>query len=79
MKGKTVRATQYPVLTEYVEIPRNIVALNKDVTLTADVMFIDGHRFLVTASQNIKFTTSEYVNTSGKAGAQIPHLPLGDD
>jgi hypothetical protein len=20
-----------------------------------------------------------YVNTSGKAGAQIPHLPLGDD
>jgi hypothetical protein len=21
----------------------------------------------------------EFVNTSGKAGAQIPHLPLGDD
>jgi hypothetical protein len=23
--------------------------------------------------------TSDNVNTSGKAGAQIPHLPLGDD
>jgi hypothetical protein len=26
-----------------------------------------------------KVTPDDVVNTSGKAGAQIPHLPLGDD
>jgi hypothetical protein len=59
MKGKTVRATQDPVLMEYVEIPKDIVALNRDVTLTADVMFVDGLGFLVTTSRNIKFTMNE--------------------
>jgi hypothetical protein len=67
MKGKTVRATQDPVLTEYVERPKDIVALNRDVTLTEDVMFVDGLGFLVTASRNIKFTTNEYVPKRSKA------------
>jgi hypothetical protein len=31
MKGKTVRSNQDPVLTEYVEVPKDVVALNKDV------------------------------------------------
>jgi hypothetical protein len=42
LKGKTVRATQDPVLTENVQIPREIVDLNKNVTITADVMFVGG-------------------------------------
>jgi hypothetical protein len=29
MKGKTVRATQDPVMTKYVAIPKDIVALNR--------------------------------------------------
>jgi hypothetical protein len=66
MKGKTVRATQDPVLAEYVEIPKDIVALNRDVTLTADVFLVDGLGFLVTASRNIKFTTNEYVPKRSK-------------
>jgi hypothetical protein len=28
---------------------------------------------------NVDVEVVEFVNTSGKAGAQIPHLPLGDD
>jgi hypothetical protein len=60
MKGKPVRSTQDPVLTEYVEIPKDMVALNRDVTLTAYVMFVDGLGFLVMASRNIKFTTNVY-------------------
>jgi hypothetical protein len=67
MKGKTVRSTQDPVLTEYVEIPKDMVALNKDVTLTADVMFVDGLGFLVTASRSIKSTTKDYVPKRSKA------------
>jgi hypothetical protein len=27
----------------------------------------------------IEDVMASFVNTSGKAGAQIPHLPLGDD
>jgi hypothetical protein len=49
------------VVTDYVETPKAILDLNKDVTLTADVMFVDGIPFLVTTSRKIKFTTSEYV------------------
>jgi hypothetical protein len=45
LKGKTVRATQDPILTEYVQIPKEIVDLNKDVTLTADAMFVGGAGF----------------------------------
>jgi hypothetical protein len=67
MKGKTLRATQDPVLTEYVEIPKDTVVLNKDVMLMADVMFVDGLGFLVTASRDIKFTTNEYVLKKSKA------------
>jgi hypothetical protein len=67
LKGKTIRNTQEPVLTEYVEIPKEILDLNKDVTLTADVMFVDGLGFLNTASRKIKFATSKYVPKSNKA------------
>jgi hypothetical protein len=67
MKGETVRVTQYPVLMEYAEIPEDIVALNKDVTLTADVILVDGLGFLVTASRDMKFTTDEYVPNRSKA------------
>jgi hypothetical protein len=49
------------VVTDYIEIPKAILDLNRDVTLTADVMFVDGIPFLMTNSRNIKFNTSEYV------------------
>jgi hypothetical protein len=67
LKGKTIRNTQEPVLKEYVKIPKDILDLNKDVTLTADVMFVDGLGFLTTTSRKIKFTTSEYVQKQIKA------------
>jgi hypothetical protein len=49
------------VVNDYVEIPKAILDLNKDVTLTADVMFVDNIPFLLTNSRKIKFTPSEYV------------------
>jgi hypothetical protein len=71
LKGKTVRATQYPVLTEYVQIPKEIVELNKDVTLTADVMFMGGLGFMILSSRGIKFATTEYVAKRSKANLVI--------
>jgi S-adenosylmethionine hydrolase len=67
IKGKTVRVTQEPVLTSYVKVPLETLNLNKEITITADVMFVDGFGFMVTRSREVKFTTSEYVPTRSKA------------
>jgi hypothetical protein len=59
LKGKTVCVTQEPVLEEYVEVPKKIFELNKEVTITTDIMFIDGLGFMITASRKIKYTTAD--------------------
>jgi hypothetical protein len=66
MKGKTVRFTQETVLTECVEVPKEILDLNKDFTITVGVVFVDGLGFMITSSQKIKFTTTEYVAERSK-------------
>jgi hypothetical protein len=60
-RGETVRNTQDPVMADYVEIPKDILDLNKDVTMVVDVMFMNGLPFITTISRKIKFTTIEYV------------------
>uniref|UniRef100_A0A7S4MQV7 Uncharacterized protein n=1 Tax=Odontella aurita TaxID=265563 RepID=A0A7S4MQV7_9STRA len=61
LKGKTVRKSLNPFVTKYVEIPKAILELNKSVTLTEDVMFVNGLIFFVSTSRRIKFTTIEYI------------------
>jgi hypothetical protein len=61
VQGKTVRWTPAPVVTDYVEVPRSLVELNKTVMLAADVFFVDGTAFLITMSRRIKFMTAEHV------------------
>ena len=51
VKGKTVRKKPGAVRPEYVKIPREVFERIKDVTLTADVMFVNGLPFLVTSSR----------------------------
>jgi hypothetical protein len=67
IKGKTVRVAQEPVLTSYVKVPQEILDLNKEITITADVMFVDGLGFMVTSLRGVNFTTPEYVLTRSKA------------
>jgi hypothetical protein len=61
LKGKTVRITPPPVATDYVQIPNEIMSLNRNVTLAIDIMFVNGLPFLVSISRKIKFTTVEYL------------------
>jgi hypothetical protein len=61
LRGKTVRNTPDAMMADYVEIPKEILDLNKAVTIAADVMFMNGLPFVVTISQKIKFATTEYV------------------
>jgi hypothetical protein len=55
LRGDTVHNTQDPVMADYVEIPKDILDLNKDVTMAADIMFVNGLPFVTT--RKIKFTT----------------------
>jgi hypothetical protein len=66
LKGKTTRTTPKPVLIDYVNIPKEIIDINKEVTFAADVMFVDGLPFLASTSHKIKFTNTEYVSRRTK-------------
>jgi hypothetical protein len=61
LKGKIIRQTPAGVMTEYVEIPKEIISLNKNITLAVDIMFVCGLPFMVSISRKIKFTTAEYL------------------
>jgi hypothetical protein len=61
LRGKTVRNTPEAVVADYVEIPKEILDMNKAVTIAADVMFVNGLPFVVIISRKIKFTRTEYV------------------
>jgi hypothetical protein len=74
LKGKTTRRTPQPVLTDYVQIPKEILELTKDVILAVDVMFVDGILFVVSLSRKIKFTTSEYVPRRSKSLKKIINI-----
>jgi hypothetical protein len=60
-RGKTVRNTQDPVMADYVEIPKEILDLNKEVTMAADMMFVNELPFVTTISRKINFATIEYM------------------
>ena len=48
VRGRTVRTKPERVETDSVEIPRDFYVLNQFITLTADVMFVNGIAFLTT-------------------------------
>ena len=66
LRGKTTRKSSDPVVTDYVEIPHRILDLNKEVTLEAYVMFLNGIGLFVRTSYKIKFTTLDYLPSCTK-------------
>ena len=61
IKGKTVRKKPEKVRPCYVTIPRDLFERLRIVTLTADVMFVNGIPFLITQSRAIKLVTVEFL------------------
>jgi hypothetical protein len=49
LRGKTLCNTQDTVIADYVEIPNEILDLNKEVTMAADVMFVNGLPFVTSS------------------------------
>jgi len=60
IRSKTVRLKPARVVTDLVDIPRGFFTLHNKVTLVADVMFVNGIAFLVSASRNINLITIEH-------------------
>ena len=61
VRGKTVRRRPGAVWPEYESIPHDLYECIINVTLTADVMFVNGLPFLVTLSQDIKLASVEFL------------------
>ncbi len=60
VRERMVRRPPESVTTNHVQIPRVILERHQVVTLTVDVMFVNGVPFLVSASHGLNLITAEY-------------------
>ena len=68
LKGKTTRRKPSPVVSDYIEIPPELIQAQQDVVLCMDTMYINGMSFLTTISRHIMYRTTEWVpNKTAKA------------
>ena len=70
IRGKTIQRKPTRVITDYVDIPKEIIDVNQRVTLAADIMFVNSVPFLVSVSRNINLITIEHApqRTASKLG-----------
>ena len=61
IRGKTVRQKPSRVRPTYVQIPLQLYEKLRDVTLTADVMFVNSLPFFITVSRRIKLITVQFL------------------
>lgn len=61
LKGTSVRGKPIRAEPNYVRIPRELILMNKYVTLVADVMFVCGLPFLISLSRRLRFVTLEFM------------------
>ncbi len=61
LRGSTTRTKPTRVTPTVVSVPRDFYKLHRFVTLSADVMFVNGLPFLTTVSENIEFLTAEFL------------------
>ncbi len=76
VRGKTVRRKPTRVVTDYVDIPRTLIDINKQVTLAVDVMFVNSVPFLVSVSRTINLIMIEHApkSTASKLGKLIQRI-----
>ena len=61
IKGKTTRRKPAPVVNDYIDIPKELIATQRQVTLCMDGMKVNGLSFLTTVSRNLQYRTAQYV------------------
>jgi len=81
LQGKTVRKKSTRVMTTVHELPAEIAQHHSDVTLEADIMYINEIPFVITTSRSLHFCTAELtkneksvtITTSIKQVIQLYH------
>jgi hypothetical protein len=63
VKDKTTRSCPKPVMSNIIEIPDELLEVQKDVTLSMDGMTVNSLKFLTTISHEIFYRTSQYVSS----------------
>ena len=61
LKGKTTRQKPAPVVSDYIEIPKELIDNHVNIILCIDGMKINGVPFITTVSRNIMYRTAEWV------------------
>jgi hypothetical protein len=61
LKGKSTRQKPAPIVQEYVDIPKELILAQENVTLCIDTMFVNGLPFLTTVSRNIMYRTAQFL------------------
>ena len=61
LKGNSDRHNPDSVVTNYVEIPQEIIESREELEALTDIMFINKLPFLVSIRKGTKFTTIEYL------------------
>jgi hypothetical protein len=76
VRGRTVRRKPERVEVNVVAIPKDFLRLHKFITLTADIMFVNGLPFLLTRSRGIQLITVEYLprRTAKTIGSKLTRV-----
>ena len=72
LKGKLKRQKPIPVVSEIIEIPKELLQRQKHVDLCFDIMYVNGLTFLTTVSKHILYRTSFFIPTR-----EIPDIMTG--
>ena len=57
MKGKSFMRQPEVVVSDYVEIPKEILGINTELEILVDIVFVNNFPFLVSVIKKIKFRT----------------------
>ena len=66
LKDKSVRRKPASVVTDYVDIPKEIRESRKELEVSTDIMFVNKLMFLVSIRRGLKFTTIEYLSRNNE-------------
>ena len=61
LKGKLKRQKPIPVVSEVVEIPKELIQYQKHIDLCFDIMYVNSLTFLTTVLKHILYRTSFYI------------------
>ena len=62
IKGKTTRSKPTPVETNIIEIPDELLEVQKDITMSMDGLMVNSLHFLSTIAHDIYYRTTQYVS-----------------